>query len=157
MRNTEWILGFVVYTGHSTKLILNSKAQRQKMSRVELLMTKLLLFILMLQMVFCIICAVSNSIYISVVVNKANYTISNFGYLPPSLNNNNTLDSFLSYFTYLLLLNTMIPISLIITLEIVKVVQGYFISVDVELYSTLREKYYLLFKHKGIVEQGQLH
>ena len=35
----------------------------------------------------------------------------------------------------------MIPISLIITLELVKIVQGLFISVDVESYSFTRKKY----------------
>jgi magnesium-transporting ATPase (P-type) len=38
------------------------------------------------------------------------------------------------FFTYFILLNTMIPISLVVTLEIVKVIQAYFISRDRELY-----------------------
>ena len=50
-------------------------------------------------------------------------------------------ESFISFFTYLLLLNTMIPISLIVTLEIVKVIQGFFIGFDCELYSHLRKKF----------------
>ena len=35
----------------------------------------------------------------------------------------------------------MIPISLIVTLEIIKVIQGYFITKDIELYSFFRKKY----------------
>jgi phospholipid-translocating P-type ATPase (flippase) len=35
----------------------------------------------------------------------------------------------------------MIPISLIITLEIIKIIQGYFMSCDVEMYSHVRERY----------------
>ena len=128
-----------MYTGHKTKLILNSKAPRLKLSRVESLMSQLLVFILILQMIFCIICAVAHSIFNNTVIN-ANYQIAIFGYLPPIYQNNSSLDSFMSYFTYILLLNTMIPISLIITLEIVKVIQGYFIAVDCELYSVLRDK-----------------
>ena len=50
-------------------------------------------------------------------------------------------ESFLSFFTYLLLLNTMIPISLIVTLEIIKVIQGLFIGFDVELFSFIRQKF----------------
>ena len=140
MRNTEWILGFVVYTGHSTKLIMNSKAPRQKFSRVESLMTKLLIFILVLQMIFCLICAIAHSLYNTNYVINVNYKLIQSGYLPDFINGSNVVDSLISYFTYLLLLNTMIPISLMITLEIVKVIQGYYISVDVELYSFLREK-----------------
>jgi magnesium-transporting ATPase (P-type) len=90
-------------------------------------------------MVFCVICAIAHSIYSTLFVDKANYKTVDNGYLPTPYKNV-AVDSTLSYFTYLLLLNTMIPISLIITLEICKVIQGYFISVDCELYSHLREK-----------------
>lgn len=139
MKNTEWILGFVVYTGHNTKLILNSKSPRQKLSNLEILLSKLLIFILIIQIIFCLICAIAHSIYNIVNVVNADYRLVNNGYLPPPYNNNAT-DSTLSYFTYLLLLNTMIPISLIVTLEICKVIQGYFIEVDCELYSFIRDK-----------------
>jgi magnesium-transporting ATPase (P-type) len=141
LRNTEWILGFVVYTGHNTKLILNSKAPRQKLSRVEYLMTKLLIGILFLQMIFCIICAVAHSLFNSSYTDNVNYATNKGGYLPAPFNNSRVVDSTYSYFTYLLLLNTMIPISLIITLEITKVIQGYFISVDCELYSQIRSRH----------------
>lgn len=46
-----------------------------------------------------------------------------------------------NYFTYLLLLNTMIPISLIITMEVVKLFQGMFMSYDMHCYSKLRKKF----------------
>lgn len=139
MRNTDWILGFVVFTGHNTKLILNSKSPRQKFSNLEILLSKLLIFILVLQIIFCIICAIAHSIYNNAYVEKVNFSNVENGYLP-QLISNNFIDSCLSYFTYLLLLNTMIPISLIITLEICKMIQGYFIEVDCELYSFIRDK-----------------
>lgn len=39
-----------------------------------------------------------------------------------------------------MLLNTLIPISLIVTIEVVKTVQAYFISNDVLMYSIERDK-----------------
>jgi len=38
------------------------------------------------------------------------------------------------FWTYFLLFNTMLPISLILTLDFVKMFQGYFISHDKEMY-----------------------
>ena len=35
----------------------------------------------------------------------------------------------------------MVPISLIISLDIIKFIQGYFLLVDVEMYSEIRDKY----------------
>ena len=147
LRNTEWVVGIVIYTGHNCKLMKNAKDPIIKMSSVEALLNKLLVGILFLQIILSIISCICHSIYYN---NKENIVISSkmissaeakkdtwIDYLPFSLG----VDSTLSFFTYLLLLNTMIPISLIITLELVKIVQGLFIGVDVESYSFNRKKY----------------
>ena len=134
LKNTKWIVGFVIYTGKHTKLILNSKRARVKFSRVESLMSNMLIDILILQLIFCTICALLNKYYYD------NYVQFNPN-IPPPINNSPVYESFIDYFTYMLLLNTMIPISLIITLEIVKLVHGYFTNVDIELYSEYRNKY----------------
>jgi magnesium-transporting ATPase (P-type) len=73
LRMTKWVIGFVVYAGHNTKLIKNSGASRVKYSQVERLMTILLLFILLLQMVFCVVCAGLNSLYYYQVIKDHNY------------------------------------------------------------------------------------
>jgi phospholipid-transporting ATPase len=51
------------------------------------------------------------------------------------------LNSFLVFFGYFLLYNTMIPISLIVSLEFVKVFQSYFITTDEEMYVKARDKF----------------
>jgi phospholipid-transporting ATPase len=143
LRNTQWILGYITYTGHSTKLLLNSKKGRYKFSKVEFTLSKLLVFILFLQVIFCIICASMNLVYYDTVVSVSNYL--------PTSQFNPTIDAVLTYFTYTLLLNTMIPISLIISLEIVKIVQGYFIGLDCGMYSDVRNKY--IYIKIGFVKQ----
>lgn len=45
-----------------------------------------------------------------------------------------------TFFRYFLLLNTLIPISLIVTIEMVKVVQAYFIQNDGLMYSLERDR-----------------
>ena len=49
-------------------------------------------------------------------------------------------NSCLIFLSYLVLFNTMIPISLVVSLEIVKSVQGIFIQKDNLLFSDLRQK-----------------
>ena len=147
LRNTEWIIGIIIYTGHNCKLMKNAKDPIIKMSSVESLLNKLLVGILFLQIVLSIISCICHSIYYNnhkkFILSKSSITeeeaiySSWIDYLPFSL----SIDSLLSFFTYLLLLNTMIPISLIITLELVKIVQGLFIGVDAQSYSFNRKKY----------------
>ena len=147
LKNTDWIIGIVIYTGHNCKLMKNEKDPILKLSSVETLLNKLLVGILFLQIILSIISCICHSIYYNqnekIIISSdrinINESLSNtwIDYLPFRL----SVDSILSFFTYLLLLNTMIPISLIITLELVKIIQGLFIGVDVEAYSFSRKKY----------------
>ncbi len=147
LKNTDWIIGIIIYTGHNCKLMKNAKEPILKMSSVESLLNKLLVVILCMQIVLSIASSICHSVYF---VKNKNIIISS-----STLNEEESLhntwvdflqfslivDSVLSFFTYLLLLNTMIPISLIITLELVKIVQGIFISLDAKGYSFNRKKY----------------
>ena len=116
LRNTDWIIGIVVYVGHHNKIMMNSKSPRIKYSSVENLMNRLLVAILILQCILCIFCAcLRGPFYTKYIEDIPDFeNLYNFGY---------TVESIISYFTHMLLLNTMIPISLIITLEITKLIQ----------------------------------
>ena len=133
LKNTNWIIGIVIYTGMNNKIILNSKMPRTKMSIIEKKMNKYLIGIFMILMILCAICSfLHHEKY-----NEHKGYYINFILLERSSN----LESFITFFTYFLLLNTLIPISLIITMEIVKIAQGIFISWDVEMYSKIRLKF----------------
>lgn len=49
-------------------------------------------------------------------------------------------DGFLMFCTYLVLLNTMIPISLVVTIEMTKICQAYFINNDKMMFSDWRKR-----------------
>ena len=139
LKNTEWIVGIVVYTGHDCKLMKNAKEPVTKYSSVEKLMNNSLVFIFFFQAILCLISAILRGHY----YKKNNLNLAdktphyNFGYTEFSYG----IESFFIYFTYFLLLNTLIPISLIITMEVVKIFQGMFMSYDEYSYSHLRKKF----------------
>ena len=130
LKNTNWIIGIVVYTGMNNKIILNSKKPRLKMSKVE----KTLNYYLLLIFLFLIICCIESAIFHHAQFHRHENFYSNFIYLKESPDT----ESFIVFFTYFLLLNTMIPISLIVTTEIIKLIQSIFIKWDVLLYSKWR-------------------
>ena len=136
LRNTQWIIGIVCYTGHNCKIIQNSKEPRTKYSSVETLMNYSLLIIFGIQTFLCIISAICRGLYykknIEDIEEGLDLDLTEYSY---------GVEGLISYFTYLLLLNTMIPISLIVTLEIVKLIQGLFMKADIEGYSKIRNKY----------------
>ena len=64
--------------------------------------------------------------------------LENKNYL--DLVDNSGLNWIKCFFEYILLLNTLIPISLIVTIEVVKQFQAYFINNDYLMYSMDRDK-----------------
>ena len=126
LKNTNWIIGIIIYTGMNNKIILNSKKPRMKMSQIELRMNNCLIVIFSFLLICCIGCSILH--FYDYKQNEKFY--NHFVPLDKEL----AQDSFINFFTYFLLLNTLIPISLIVTIEIVKMIQGIFIEWDTKLY-----------------------
>ena len=133
LRNTKWIIGIIIYTGHNTKLMQNAKKPKIKYSRIDVLLNRLLLAIVIVQIIFCILSSILRGYYYKKNLEKSNLmSYEKYSY---------STENFLIIFTYLILLNTFIPLSLVVTLEIVKVIQGLFMKADVEGYSHIRKVY----------------
>ena len=130
LKNTNWIIGIVVYNGMFNKIILNSKKPRLKMSKIEKKLNLYLSFVFFFLMICCIECSFYHHFHY--VSNKKFY--DNFIFI----SNGSNTESFIIFFTYFLLLNTFIPISLIVSTEIIKMIQGVFIGWDILLYSKWR-------------------
>ena len=133
LRNSNWIVGIIVYTGMNNKIILNSKQPRTKISQVEKRMNNYLIYVFIFLIICCFLCSILN--YYGYKQHKSFY--NNFILIKRSP----LEESFLTFFTYFLLLNTMIPISLIVTIEIIKIIQGFFIEWDTKLYSKFRHQF----------------
>ena len=127
LKNTDWVFAIVLYTGLKNKIILNSEKPRMKLSQIENRMSNFLIWIFSVQIFLCILCSIMNKIAYD---NHKKFYLNFIKY-----ERSPSLESFIAFFSYILLLNTLIPISLIVTLEIVKVIQGFFINWDTDLYS----------------------
>ena len=127
LRNTKWVFGIIIYTGKNNKIILNSKKPKVKVSKIEKQLNMFLIIIFVILYIFC-----SSLSFLHYHFYKKNEKFyKNF----IKLTIKPALESFLTFFTYFLLLNTMLPISLIVTMEIIKIIQGFFMEWDLELYS----------------------
>lgn len=61
LKNTEWITGIVVYTGHESKIMLNSSRTRTKFSKLEQQMSIQVILVFFLQL---LLCGISTGYYI---------------------------------------------------------------------------------------------
>uniref|UniRef100_A0A8C6YB58 Phospholipid-transporting ATPase n=1 Tax=Naja naja TaxID=35670 RepID=A0A8C6YB58_NAJNA len=130
LRNTQWVHGIVVYTGHDTKLMQNSTSPPLKLSNVERITNIQILFLFCILIAMSLVCSIGAAIwnqkhegrdwYINLTYGGAN----NFG---------------LNFLTFIILFNNLIPISLLVTLEVVKFIQAYFINWDIDMHYELTD------------------
>lgn len=124
LKNTTWTYGWVLYTGHETKLMLNSMLQSPlKQSNVEKLTNTQMLFLFAILLLIGFISTVCSAIW-----NASNHPwyLSEFRDMSSSF--------LFTFLTFVILYNNLIPISLQITLEIVRFIQAQFINWDLDMY-----------------------
>ena len=130
VRKVHWVVGLAVFTGAQTKIMMNAKKPPHKSSRVERLVNKLLLSVLCLQVVMVTICAVG--LYLN--------TSSKIFYLAQTgTSQNRTVDTLLGLLTFFILFNNLIPISLYVSLEMIKFAQGKLMEQDLAMYYAPRD------------------
>ena len=125
LRNTPWVYGIAVYTGHDSKLLQNMTSAPVKRSNVDRVTNSQILGIFGALVVLAIITTVGNAFWAQTEGTSA-------WYLGPD----RTSDSpFYNFITFIILYNMVIPISLMMTVDIVKYIQGVvFISNDLDMY-----------------------
>ena len=112
---------------------MNSGSAANKMSQIEKKVNGILLIILCIQGVLCLVCSICYGVFRNQNIDRLDYI--NWPDQYPV-----ALDSFFIFLSYFVLLNTMIPISLIVSIEMVKFAQKIFIEKDHLLFSEFRKK-----------------
>eukprot|EP00667_Euglena_gracilis_P000907 EG_transcript_907 len=127
LRKAAWVCGVVVFIGQETKMMQNATKPPHKQSSMERNINYMLLYILLEEVLFILVCS-----GLAITFNT-----------PPHW----YLDSypkkvtlfFVSLPTFLILFNTLIPISLYVSIEMVKAAQGLFMGQDLGMYYEPRD------------------
>lgn len=144
MRNTEYIYGIIVYAGIDTKLSLNQKNPPSKFSRMEVTMNRIVIGVFLFQFVMVIICAIvsgifqvffpffwfSVSFFTMVLFQQQNYVYKAGMYFGSFSQQSADLTGVLDFFAYFVLFSFLIPMSMMVTLELVKVAQTMWMEWD---------------------------
>ncbi|KAL0699617.1 hypothetical protein Bca4012_055739 [Brassica carinata] len=135
LRNTPYVYGVVVFTGHDTKVMQNSTSSPSKRSRIEKTMDYIIYTLLVL---LILISCISSSGF----AWETKFHMPKMWYLAPDEPENLTNPSNPVYagvvhlITALLLYGYLIPISLYVSIEVVKVLQATFINKDLHMYDS---------------------
>ncbi|XP_076877508.1 phospholipid-transporting ATPase IA isoform X6 [Brachyhypopomus gauderio] len=124
LRNTQWVHGIVVYTGHDTKLMQNSTRPPLKLSNVERITNFQILVLFGCLLAISLVCSVGQTIWKYQCGDDAWYMDLNYG---------GAANFGLNFLTFIILFNNLIPISLLVTLEVIKFTQAFFINWDTDM------------------------
>ncbi|GAB2278100.1 Probable phospholipid-transporting ATPase 8 [Dionaea muscipula] len=137
LRNTEYIYGVVIFTGHDTKVMQNATDPPSKRSRIERRMDKIIYILFTALILIGFIGSVFFGIKTKEDIRKGKLRR---WYLRPDAAsvlfdpNRASLAAFFHFLTSLMLYGYLIPISLYVSIEIVKVSQSNFINHDQDMY-----------------------
>uniref|UniRef100_A0A2P2MIP3 Phospholipid-transporting ATPase n=1 Tax=Rhizophora mucronata TaxID=61149 RepID=A0A2P2MIP3_RHIMU len=137
LRNTDHIYGVVIFTGHDTKVVQNSTAPPSKRSKIERRMDKIVYFLFFILVLMSFI----GSIFFGIATREDfdNGRMTRW-YLRPDETTiyydpaRAPVAAILQFLTALMLYSYLIPISLYVSIEIVKVLQSIFINQDQRMY-----------------------
>ena len=121
LRNTEWIVGLVVYSGRETKIQMNSAAVRKrKVSALEKLTGEFTLIAFWIQVILCVV----GALVWGLIASSATFEQKLYLNISTLTRAEIFGKACLKFFSFLILFSNFIPISLTVTMGIVKVFQS---------------------------------
>ena len=128
LRNTDWVLAVVVFTGFDTKIMLNSGITPSKRSRISRELNWNVVYNFVILFLMCFLGGLIEGIAWSGSHGSLNFF--EFG----SIGGTPALNGLVTFWAGVILFQNMVPISLYISLEIIKTLQAFFIYSDTEMY-----------------------
>ncbi|KAK9986313.1 hypothetical protein SO802_031264 [Lithocarpus litseifolius] len=144
LKNTDWIIGVVVYAGQETKAMLNSAASPSKRSRLEGYMNRETLWLSIFLFIMCLVVAFGMGLWLlrhkdqldTLPYYRKRYFTTGRDNLRRYKYYGLPMETFFSFLSSIIVFQIMIPISLYITMELVRLGQSYFMIEDNHMYDS---------------------
>uniref|UniRef100_A0A3B3DKC6 Phospholipid-transporting ATPase n=1 Tax=Oryzias melastigma TaxID=30732 RepID=A0A3B3DKC6_ORYME len=131
LRNTEWCFGMVIFAGLQTKLMQNCGKTKFKRTSIDKLMNTLVLWIFAFLICMGVIMAIGNTVW-EIWVGRSFEM-----FLPwAEFQSSAVFSGFLTFWSYIIILNTVVPISLYVSVEVLRLGHSFFINWDVKMYNS---------------------
>lgn len=128
LRNTKWAIGVVIYTGSETKIMLNSGITPTKVSRISVELNLSVIINFALLFILCFVSGLINGLfYTKKDVSRVYFDFQPYAKTPAA-------NGVLLFFVCLIIYQSLVPISLYISVEIIKTLQAFFIFSDIKMY-----------------------
>ncbi|XP_072808252.1 phospholipid-transporting ATPase IC isoform X2 [Vicugna pacos] len=127
IRNTDFCHGLVIFAGADTKIMKNSGKTRFKRTKIDYLMNYMVYTIFVVLILLSAGLAIGHAYWEAQVGNYSWYLYSGEDATP-------SYRGFLNFWGYIIVLNTLVPISLYVSVEVIRLGQSHFINWDLQMY-----------------------
>ncbi|XP_051857811.1 phospholipid-transporting ATPase ID isoform X1 [Drosophila albomicans] len=135
LRNTQWCYGLVVFAGVDTKLMQNSGKTQFKSTGVDRLLNFIIIGIVLFLVSICALFAIGCAVWEGLIGQHFQLYLPWEHIIPQEMvASGATVIGLLVFFSYAIVLNTVVPISLYVSVEVIRFVQSFLINWDEEMY-----------------------
>ncbi|XP_059080984.1 phospholipid-transporting ATPase ID-like isoform X5 [Tigriopus californicus] len=134
LRNTLWCYGVVIFAGRDTKLMQNSGKTKFKRTSIDRLLNFIILGIVFFLVCMCLFCTIASAVWETLTGQQFQIYLPWDSIIPTEPISGATLISFLVFFSYAIVLNTVVPISLYVSVEVIRLAMSFLIGWDLNMY-----------------------
>ncbi|XP_075154288.1 ATPase phospholipid transporting 8B isoform X2 [Haematobia irritans] len=134
LRNTQWCYGVVVFAGKDTKLMQNSGKTQFKSTGVDRLLNFIIIGIVLFLLSICAFFTLACAIWEGVIGQHFQVYLPWENIIPKNIVQGSAVIGLLVFFSYAIVLNTLVPISLYVSVEVIRFVQSFLINWDEQMY-----------------------
>ncbi|XP_052869417.1 phospholipid-transporting ATPase ID [Anopheles cruzii] len=134
IRNTQWCYGVVIFAGKDTKLMQNSGKTKFKRTTIDRLLNFIIIGIVFFLLSICGFCTIAASIWEAFLGYKFQIYLPWERIIPKDYLQGAISIGCLVFFSYAIVLNTVVPISLYVSVEVIRFAQSFLINWDEKMY-----------------------
>ncbi|XP_066994070.1 phospholipid-transporting ATPase ID isoform X1 [Anabrus simplex] len=134
LRNTQWCYGVVIFAGKDTKLMQNSGKTKFKRTSIDRLLNFIIIGIVFFLLSMCLFCMIACGIWETLVGQYFQTYLQWDKLVPTDPLEGATVIALLVFFSYAIVLNTVVPISLYVSVEVIRFAQSFLINWDEKMY-----------------------
>ncbi|XP_041787514.1 phospholipid-transporting ATPase ID isoform X7 [Anopheles merus] len=134
IRNTQWCYGVVIFAGKDTKLMQNSGKTKFKRTTIDRLLNFIIIGIVFFLLSICGFCTIASAIWEALVGYKFQIYLPWERIIPKDYLQGAISIGCLVFFSYAIVLNTVVPISLYVSVEVIRFAQSFLINWDEKMY-----------------------
>ncbi|XP_055326989.1 phospholipid-transporting ATPase ID isoform X5 [Sitodiplosis mosellana] len=134
LRNTQWCYGVVIFAGKDTKLMQNSGKTSFKSTSIDRFLNYIIIGIVLFLISICFFCTIACAIWEMMIGQHFTVFLPWERIIPDDPVRGPTIIGILVFFSYVIVANTVVPISLYVSVEVIRLAQSFLINWDEKMY-----------------------